>query len=87
MLDAAPMTKRTRRLTIGVLAATLLGACGTAHLKTTWTAPGVRGIQFQKVVAFVVAKDEVIRRNGEHELCKRIKRVPCAPAYARRAMA
>jgi hypothetical protein len=42
----------------------------------------VRALRFEKVVAFVVAKDEVVRRNGEHELCERMKRVPCAPAYA-----
>lgn len=77
------MTRRTLRLAIGaLLAITLLGACNMTHLKTTWTAPGVRRIQFKKVVAFVVIKDEVIRRNGEHELCERIKSVPCAPAYA-----
>ena len=79
----ARMTRRTPRLAIGaLLTITLLGACSATNLKTTWTAPGVREIQFKKVVAFVVAKDEVIRRNGEHELCEQIKSVPCAPAYA-----
>lgn len=57
-------------------------ACGTTRLKTTWTAPGVRSLQFEKVVAFAVTKDEVVRRNAEHEICERITSVPCAPAYA-----
>ncbi len=52
------------------------------QVKTTWVAPGVRRIHFKKVVAFVVIKDEAIRRNGEHQLCERIKSVPCAPAFA-----
>ena len=39
-------------------------------------------LHFDKVVAFVLARDEAIRRNGEHELCERIERVPCAPAFA-----
>lgn len=52
------------------------------RVKTTWKAPGVEAIQFEKVVAFVIAKDEAVRRNGEHELCERITRIPCAPAFA-----
>ena len=77
------MRHRTLRLAIGtLLAVTLLGACSMTRMKTTWTAPGVHRLQFEKVVAFVVIKDEVIRRNGEHELCERITSVPCVPAFA-----
>lgn len=39
-------------------------------------------IRFEKVVVFVLAKDEAVRRNGEHELCKRITSVPCVPGFA-----
>jgi hypothetical protein len=52
------------------------------RVKTTWKAQDIQQIQFKKVVAVVIAKDEVVRRNGEHQLCERIKRVPCAPAFA-----
>jgi hypothetical protein len=52
------------------------------RMKTTWKAPDVQQIRFKKLVAFVIAKDETVRRNGEHELCERIKTVPCAPAFA-----
>jgi hypothetical protein len=76
------MTRRTPRLAGALLAVTLLGACSMTRVKTTWEAPDVRTIQFKKVVAFVAIKDEAIRRNGEHQLCERIKRVPCAPAFA-----
>jgi hypothetical protein len=68
--------------TSALLAAMLLGACSMTRVKTTWKAPDVHSIQFKKVVAFVVTKDEAIRRNGEHQLCERIKSVPCAPAFA-----
>jgi hypothetical protein len=65
-----------------VLAITLLAACGMTRVKTTWKAPDVQQIRFKKVLAVVIAKDEVVRRNGEHQLCERIKRIPCAPAFA-----
>lgn len=68
------MTRRTPRLVIGpLLAVALLGACAMTRVKTAWTAPGVHTFHF---------RDEAIRRNGEHELCERIKSVPCAPAFA-----
>jgi len=77
------MTKHPSRLTIGsLLGIVLLGGCGMTRVTTTWKAPEVRTIRFTKVVAFVIAKDEAVRRNGEHELCQQIKSVPCAPAYA-----
>jgi len=64
-----------------VAALTLFG-CSMTRVKTTWTAPDVHAFHFRKVVVFVVAKDEAIRRSGEHELCERVKTVPCAPAFA-----
>jgi len=77
------MTRRTPRLAIGVLlAVSLLSACSMTRVKTTWKAPGVSTIQLNKVVAFVVIKSEAIRGNGEHQLCERIKSVPCTPAFA-----
>jgi hypothetical protein len=76
------MNRTLQQAVSAALAATLLGACSMTRLKTTWTAPGVSGLQFEKVVAFAVIKDEVIRRNGEHEICERITSVPCVPAYA-----
>jgi len=77
------MIRHIPLLIIGaLLTATLLGACSMTRLTTTWTAPGVRSLRFERVVAFVVIKDEIIRRNGEHQLCERITSVPCVPAYA-----
>jgi len=65
-----------------LLAVTLLAGCSTTHVTTTWKAPDVQRLELKKVVAFLVVKDEVVRRNGEHELCERITRIPCAPAFA-----
>jgi len=77
------MPRLPRSLAVGsLLAGSLLVACSMTRVKTTWKAPDVRQIRFEKIVAFVVAKDETVRRNGEHELCERIERVPCAPAFA-----
>jgi hypothetical protein len=76
------MMRHTPHLVGTLLVVTLLGACSTTRMKTTWTAPGVRSLHFKKVVAFVAIKDEVIRRNGEHQVCERIKSVLCVPAYA-----
>jgi hypothetical protein len=67
---------------VPLLAVSLLGGCSMTRVKTTWKAPGVREIKFKKIVAFVVAKDEAVRRNAEHQLCERIKSVPCVPAFA-----
>lgn len=79
------MTTDGRMARAGATAAVtvlLLVGCSGTRVTTTWTAPGVRTIAFEKVVAFVLAKDEAVRRNGEHELCERITRVPCVPAFA-----
>jgi len=59
-----------------------LAGCGATRMKTTWKAPDTSRIHFRKIVAFVLAKDETVRRNGELELCERIKTVPCAPAFS-----
>ena len=60
----------------------VLAACGATRLKTSWRDPTVREIRFDKIVAFVVAKDEALRRNGEQELCAQVKTTPCAPAFS-----
>jgi hypothetical protein len=60
----------------------MLSGCSATHVKTTWTAPDVHAFHFRKIVAFVITKDEAVRRSGEHELCERVKTVPCAPAFA-----
>lgn len=82
LVNTSRMTQRPLLVIAGSLAIASLLGCSATHMKTTWTAPGVRSIQFRKVVAFVLAKDEVTRRNGEHEICEQITRVPCAPAFA-----
>jgi hypothetical protein len=74
------MTKAWRR---GALASLVGPAASSAtHVETSWKAPDVRAIRFQKIVAVVLAKDEAMRRNAEHELCERITRTPCVPAFA-----
>ena len=60
----------------------VLVACGATQLKTSWRDPSVRNLHFKKVIVFVVAKDEALRRNGEHELCEQITGTPCVPAFA-----
>ena len=60
----------------------ILVACGTTRLKTSWRDPAVKDIRFQKIVVFVVAKDEALRRNGEHEVCEHVKTTPCVPAFS-----
>jgi hypothetical protein len=83
MLDAAPMATRAARLAfLSLLAILPLGGCSLTRVKTSWKAPDVQAIRFKKVVAFVITKDEAVRRNGEHQLCERIRSVPCAPAFA-----
>jgi hypothetical protein len=77
------MTRRSSRSVVAtLLATTLLAACSMTRVKTTWKAPDIGQIRFKKIVAVVIAKDETVRRNAEHQLCERIKRVPCAPAFA-----
>jgi hypothetical protein len=75
------MMRRTSPIPVLVVLA-LLAACSMTRMKTTWKAPDVQQIRFKKLVAFVIAKDETVRRNGEHELCERIRTVPCAPAFS-----
>ena len=77
------MPMRSPSLVVCSLFAIVLAAgCSMTRVKTTWKAPDVQAIHFKKLVAFVIAKDEAVRRSGEHELCERIKTVPCAPAFA-----
>ena len=77
------MTRRPAPIAIAsILASTMFGACSMTRVKTTWTAPDVHSIHFRKIVAFVIAKDEAVRRSGEHEVCERVTSVPCAPAFA-----
>jgi len=64
-----------------LLAGTALFGCSMTRVKTTWKAPDVQRVHFNRIVAFVVAKDQVARRSGEQRLCERIRRVPCTPAY------
>src|SRR5262245_14031868 len=71
-----------RRHTLAVLAATLLVGCSATRLKNSWTDPGIRSIHFRKIVAFVVAKDEALRRTGEDQLCKKVTTTPCVPAFS-----
>ncbi len=76
------MIHHGRRYGFTLLASLLLVACSATRLKTAWRDPGIREIRFHKVVAFVVAKDEALRRSGEQEMCAQIKRTPCMPAYS-----
>jgi hypothetical protein len=76
------MPRLRRHALAALIAPALLVACSATHLKTSWRDPGVRDIHFQKIVAFVVAKDEALRRNGEHELCEQVKGTPCVPAFS-----
>jgi hypothetical protein len=73
---------RSLRLTLVLLVvvAVLVG-CSLTRVKTSWTSPDIHSIHFTKVVAFVVAKDEAVRRAGEQRVCERITTVPCTPAY------
>jgi hypothetical protein len=77
------MIPRRRRgaLFLPIVAAALV-ACSATRLKTTWKDPGVKDIRFQKIIVFVVAKDEASRRTGEHELCQQVTSTPCVPAFA-----
>lgn len=71
------------RVGFGCLLALVLAAgCGATRVKTAWKDPDVHLIRFEKLVAFVIVKDEAVRRNAEHEICKRITRVPCVPGFA-----
>ena len=76
------MTTRILRGALVLVLALALGACSMTRLKTTWTAPGVERIHFRKIVVFVIANDEALRRNAEQALCAQITRVPCVPAFA-----
>ena len=75
------MIHHGRRYGFTLLASLLLAACSATRLKTAWRDPGITQIDFQKVAAFVVAKDEALRRSGEQEVCAQIKRAVCVPAY------
>jgi hypothetical protein len=66
----------------GIVLSAALAACSATRLKTAWRDPGITQIRFRKVAAFVVTKDEALRRSGEQELCAQIKGAPCVPAYS-----
>jgi hypothetical protein len=77
------MPQRRRPGALALLTgAAVLAACSATRLKTSWRDPRVTEIRFRKIVVFVVAKDEALRRSGEHELCERITTAPCVPAFA-----
>lgn len=76
--------RRLRRLAAPVasIALAVLVACTATRLKTSWRDPGVQDVRFRKIVVFIVAKDEALRRNGEHEVCEQVTGTPCVPAFA-----
>jgi hypothetical protein len=76
------MPRLRRRALAALIAPALLVGCSATRLKTSWKDPGITGIHFRKIVALVVAKDEALRRNGEHELCEKVKTTPCVPAFS-----
>lgn len=76
------MRRPLRSPLVPLLAVALLAGCSATRMKATWKSPHVRQLRFEKIVAFVIVKDEAVRRTGEHQLCERITRVPCAPAFA-----
>lgn len=74
---------RTGRAHIGaLLVLTGFIGCNMTHVTTTWKAPDGGVIRLEKVVAFAVVDDLDTRRTVEHEICERVTRVPCAPAFA-----
>ncbi len=76
------MPRLRRRALLALIASASLAACSATRLKTSWRDPGIREIRFQRMVAFVVAKDEALRRSGEQEICNQVRTTPCAPAFS-----
>jgi hypothetical protein len=48
---------------------------------TRWQDPATSHIVFTKVLALVIGGDRELVRIGEEDLCHRVARVPCKPAY------
>lgn len=75
------ITARRRALLLPLLPVALM-SCTSTRLKATWRDPEVTSMHFRKIVAFVVAKDDALRRAGEQELCKQVKAAICVEAFA-----
>jgi hypothetical protein len=67
---------RTRKLTSVAMLALVMGACATTEFKSTWKDPSVSGLDIagKRVVAFVVTKNETLRRSAEDALARELQR-------------
>jgi hypothetical protein len=60
----------------------LLGAgCVSTELETSWRAPDVGEIEFDKIMVMAVAPDGALRRTAEEAMQREIERVPTVAAY------
>jgi hypothetical protein len=72
--------RRTRALPPAVVALTLV-ACATTTIKESWTDPAAGRLEFRKVLALVLSSDASLRRIGEDELVRQIRRTQAVAAY------
>lgn len=59
--------RNTRRAAAALALATLVAACATTQIVSQWTDPQYKGGPLRKVVVFVAAKDETVRRSSEDQ--------------------
>ena len=74
--------RRSIRLVVPILAAAALSSCGSSTKFTDiWTAPDIEPYRAQKVLVVFLTADQSMRRIGEDEMVRQIKRAEAVPSY------
>lgn len=77
----SPMRGRPVGRAALLAAALALAACAGTRLVESWVAPGAGPLQFKKVLALAVVKDDSLRRTAEDSLAASILKATAVPSY------
>lgn len=74
---------KTYILRLTLSAAVLIGglSCTSTKMVKNWVYPETGPLQFEKVMALVLVQDPFVRRSGEDEMVRQIKRAEAVAAY------